>query len=105
MLSIPLGYVAVELGWIVREVGRQPWLIYGIYRTQEGVSPLPAGTLATTLVAYTLIYISLTIIFVVLSRRLLFRGPDLSIRPSQAKALQTPLMHMPEPDKSTGRDH
>ncbi|MGD8408133.1 MAG: cytochrome ubiquinol oxidase subunit I [Thiohalophilus sp.] len=104
MFSIPLGYVAVELGWIVREVGRQPWLIYGIYRTQEGASALPVGTLAATLITYTLIYISLTLIFIVLSRRLLFKGPDLTLEPSQAGALQTPLMHMPEPDNSTRSD-
>jgi cytochrome d ubiquinol oxidase subunit I len=104
MFSIPLGYVAVELGWIVREVGRQPWLIYGIYRTQEGASALPVGTLDATLITYTLIYISLTLIFIVLSRRLLFKGPDLTLEPSQAGALQTPLMHMPEPDNSTRSD-
>lgn len=105
MFSIPLGYVAVELGWIVREVGRQPWLIYGLYRTEEGVSPLPVGTLASTLTAYTLIYLTLTVIFVVLARHMLFKGPDLSIEPKQAGALRTPLMHMPEPDDSTRSDH
>jgi len=97
MLSIPLGYVAVELGWIVREVGRQPWLIYGILRTDEGASPLPIGTLASTLITYTLIYVSLTIIFIVLSRRMLFRGPNLEITPEKARPLTTGLIHMPEP--------
>jgi cytochrome d ubiquinol oxidase subunit I len=97
VLSIPLGYIAVELGWIVREVGRQPWVIYGILRTQDSASPLPVSTLATTLTAYTIVYLSLTVIFIVLSRRLLFRGPDMSIEPAHAGALSTPLMHMPEP--------
>ncbi len=101
VFSIPLGYVAVELGWIVREVGRQPWVIYGLMRTEEAVSPLPVGTLMTTLIIYTVIYLSLTVIFIVLARRLLFKGPDLHLKPEGAGALGTPLMHMPEPGKRT----
>jgi cytochrome d ubiquinol oxidase subunit I len=38
---LPLGFVAIEAGWIVTEVGRQPWLIYGIMRTAEGLTPVP----------------------------------------------------------------
>ena len=96
VLCIPIGYVAVELGWIVREVGRQPWVLYGIMRTEAGASPLPAGILASTLAVYTFIYVSLTIIFIVLSRRMLFKGPDLDIKPLQANKLPTHLMHMPD---------
>jgi len=40
-LCLPLGFVAIEAGWIVTEVGRQPWLIYGIMRTKEGLTPVP----------------------------------------------------------------
>ena len=39
----PLGFVATELGWVTNEVGRQPWLVYNLMRTSEGVSPIPAG--------------------------------------------------------------
>ncbi len=82
MLSIPLGYAAVECGWVVREVGRQPWIIYGLLRTAQGVSPLPAGTVASSLVAYTVVYILLLLTFVIFARRILFQGPDLSLEPS-----------------------
>jgi cytochrome d ubiquinol oxidase subunit I len=40
-LATPLGFVAVEAGWTVTEVGRQPWIIYGVMRTAEAVSPMP----------------------------------------------------------------
>ncbi len=39
--TIPLGMIAIEAGWIVTEVGRQPWLIYGIMKTKDGVTPVP----------------------------------------------------------------
>jgi cytochrome d ubiquinol oxidase subunit I len=41
MLSTPLGFIAIEAGWIVTEVGRQPWIIYEILRTADSVSPMP----------------------------------------------------------------
>ena len=37
----PLGFIAVEVGWTVTEVGRQPWIIYGIMKTQDAVTPMP----------------------------------------------------------------
>jgi cytochrome d ubiquinol oxidase subunit I len=40
-LATPLGFIAVEAGWTVTEVGRQPWIIYGILRTRDAVSPMP----------------------------------------------------------------
>ena len=54
--AIPLGYVAVETGWITREVGRQPWMIYGLMRTGAGVSPLPAAAVFVSLWIYLIIY-------------------------------------------------
>lgn len=38
---IPLGFIAIEAGWIVTEVGRQPWIIYGIMKTKDAVTPIP----------------------------------------------------------------
>jgi len=99
VMSIPLGYVAVELGWIVREVGRQPWLVYGLIRTAEGSSPVSASVLVVTLLGFSGIYIALLVIFILISRRMLFHGPDLEIKPSAVHPLHTPLIHMPEPDK------
>jgi cytochrome d ubiquinol oxidase subunit I len=57
LYGIPLPYIAVQLGWIVTEVGRQPWIVYGVMRTSEGVSgSLRPGHVACSLIAFTLIY-------------------------------------------------
>lgn len=79
--SIPLGYLAVACGWIVREVGRQPWVIHGVMRTAEGASQLPAATVGVSLVAYTTAYLLVLVAFVVFARRILYQGPDLTLVP------------------------
>ena len=52
----PAGFVAVVCGWIVAEVGRQPYVVYGYLRTADAVSPVPAGHVATSLIAFMLAY-------------------------------------------------
>ena len=56
-LAAPLGFVAVEAGWTVTEVGRQPWIIYGVLRTKDAVTPMPGllWPLLTMLVVYALL--------------------------------------------------
>ncbi len=39
--ATPMGFIAVEAGWTVTEVGRQPWIIYGIMKTADAVTPMP----------------------------------------------------------------
>src|SRR6202035_1220445 len=56
VLAIPLPYIAVECGWIVREVGRQPWVVYGILRTQDAASSIPAQSVAGSIVMFALFY-------------------------------------------------
>lgn len=60
----PFGFIAIEAGWIVTEVGRQPWVIYGILRTVDAATPVKG--LIVPLVGFTLVYIGLaiTVIFV-----------------------------------------
>lgn len=86
VFAAPLGFVAVEAGWIVREVGRQPWIIYGIMRTSEGASKLPAGSILVTLAMFLVCYMLLFAVFVVFFRRLLSHGPDMSVVPAQGFA-------------------
>ena len=83
---IPLGYLAVEMGWITREVGRQPWVIYGLLRTEAGASTLPAGAVLTTLCIYLAIYTLLFLAFLVFAWRLLKQGPDLMALPPGSTA-------------------
>jgi cytochrome d ubiquinol oxidase subunit I len=77
MAALPLSYIAMETGWAVREVGRQPWVIYGMLRTGDSASPVPAGTVAASLAAFVLIYALLMFLFVLFARRIILKGPDL----------------------------
>ncbi len=63
----PLGFIAVEAGWTVTEVGRQPWIIYGIMKTKDAVSPMPG--LQYSLYTISIVYILLTVILVWQMRR------------------------------------
>ncbi len=59
-LTIPLGFIAIEAGWIVTEVGRQPWIIYNVMKVAEAVTPMPG--LIVPLILFTGIYILLSFI-------------------------------------------
>ncbi len=54
--AIPLPYIVCQLGWIVAEVGRQPWIVYGLMKTSDAVSPIAVSQAATSLVAFILGY-------------------------------------------------
>jgi len=60
VFAIPLGYLALEAGWVVTEVGRQPWIIYGIMHTKDAVTPMPG--IAYSFYIFSAIYVSLSII-------------------------------------------
>lgn len=70
----PLGFVALEAGWVVTEVGRQPWVIHGVMRTADAVTPMP-GLWATFLV-FSLLYLVLGVFVVLLLRRHVFGAPS-----------------------------
>ncbi len=57
--TIPVPYVALQAGWAVAEVGRQPWIVYGIMRTKDAVSPLVTSQVAISLAAFFVVYIML----------------------------------------------
>ena len=62
-----VGFVAVIAGWVVTEVGRQPWIIYGVMRTADAVTPMPG--IVVPFVAFTGLYVFLTVIVFFLLRR------------------------------------
>jgi cytochrome d ubiquinol oxidase subunit I len=68
VLSGPLSFIAIELGWMVTELGRQPWIIYGILRTQDAVTTSPG--LDISFAAFSGIYVVLAITLTVLLLRL-----------------------------------
>jgi cytochrome bd ubiquinol oxidase subunit I len=81
IFSIPLGFLASDLGWIVREVGRQPWVIYNVMRTSSGASNLTAPTVAVSFLAYCMVYLALFILFIVFTVRMISKGPDMNSQP------------------------
>ncbi len=69
IIATPLGFLAVEAGWVVTEVGRQPWIIYGIMKTVEALTPMPG--IAYSFYVTTVIYFILTIlVFWLMSRQI-----------------------------------
>jgi cytochrome d ubiquinol oxidase subunit I len=74
ILAAPLGFIAIETGWVVTEVGRQPWIIYGVMRTAEAVTPVPG--LVVPFITFTLLYICLAAITVWLLLRQVAASPE-----------------------------
>jgi cytochrome d ubiquinol oxidase subunit I len=68
----PLGFVAIEAGWVVTEVGRQPWIIYHVLRTEDAVSPMP--NLVVPFLAFTTLYGVLAVVVFVLMRQHVFQS-------------------------------
>jgi Cytochrome bd-type quinol oxidase, subunit 1 len=74
-LTWPLGFVAVIAGWITTEMGRQPWIVTGLLRTEDAISPVGAGDILASLLAFVLVY---TVVFasgLYFINRLLLKGP------------------------------
>ncbi len=79
MLCLPLPYVANTAGWMTAEMGRQPWLVYGLMRTTEGFSKnVHAGNALFTLLGFMGLYTLLAILFLYLVHREIARGPELA---------------------------
>ncbi|MFZ5645352.1 MAG: cytochrome ubiquinol oxidase subunit I [Bacillota bacterium] len=75
--SIPLPYIANTSGWFMAEVGRQPWIVQGLQRVEEAVSPsVSAGAVLTTMIGFTLIYGILAVADVYLLTKFIKQGPD-----------------------------
>ena len=72
-VAAPMGFIAIEAGWTVTEVGRQPWVVYGVLRTAEAVTPMPG--LIVPFVGFTLLYCFLGAIVAWLLYRQIIRSP------------------------------
>jgi cytochrome d ubiquinol oxidase subunit I len=77
MLAFPFPYIATTAGWITAELGRQPWIVYGLLRTRDGASPsVSSGTALFTLIGFTGLYFVLGLVFVFLVGREIAHGPE-----------------------------
>jgi len=74
-IATPMGFIAVEAGWTVTEVGRQPWIIWGIMRTADAVTPMPG--IRYSFYIFTAVYVLLTIIVLFLLKRQIQAVPRL----------------------------
>lgn len=99
ILAAPLGYIAIESGWIVRCVGRQPWVVYGEVRTVDAASNLPAGDIIASLTGFAITYTLLFIAVFYFGSRIIRQGPNLDLPiPGATVELElntTPAEHIP----------
>lgn len=77
LYTAPLPTLAIEMGWLAAEFGRQPWVVYGLLRTEDAISAtVPAGQILATIVLFVLIYALLLGLFLYLLRQEFQRGPQ-----------------------------
>lgn len=77
MLSFPLPFIANSVGWMTAELGRQPWLVYGLFRTEHGHSPMVSGgNILFTLIGFFGMYTVLTLLYIFLMLRRIEHGVD-----------------------------
>jgi cytochrome bd ubiquinol oxidase subunit I len=85
MLAFPFPYIANTAGWMTAELGRQPWLVYGLLRTRDGASPLVhPGSALFTLIGFAGLYLVLGVMFLFLVAREIQHGPDAPDGPSRS---------------------
>ncbi|MGB0386027.1 MAG: cytochrome ubiquinol oxidase subunit I [Ardenticatenaceae bacterium] len=92
VLSGPLGFIAIETGWTVTEVGRQPWIVYGVMRTEEAVTPMPG--LVVPFLTFTLLYLFLGVVVVYLLRRQVFQSPKMSSSEASQQHIGGKIAHV-----------
>jgi cytochrome bd ubiquinol oxidase subunit I len=76
LFAIPLPYIATEMGWVVTEVGRQPWIVYGLLKTSEAASPIDGIQVLFSLIAFVVVYGLLGAVGLYLVSRHVKKGPE-----------------------------
>ena len=92
----PLGFLAVETGWITTEAGRQPWLVYNLMRTADGISPIPPGNVVWSLSLFLVIFAAIGSIYSYFVMRMIRQGPDIE---SPIPSVQLPAGMRPLKDQ------
>jgi cytochrome d ubiquinol oxidase subunit I len=81
MLAFPFPYIANTAGWMTAELGRQPWLVYGLLRTADGSSPtVSAGNALFTLLGFGGMYFVLGTLFLLLVIKRINEGPNAAVQ-------------------------
>ena len=104
-LASPLGFFAVLAGWAITEVGRQPWTVYGLLRTENSVSPsLTGADVAISFVAYAIVYLVMFAAGIALMVRILRRGPAAPEEPDviESGRPRLPVEALPHTEAGSG---
>jgi cytochrome d ubiquinol oxidase subunit I len=85
--AIPLPYLAIQAGWVVAEVGRQPWIVYGLLKTAQAASPVTGGQVLSSLIAFILVYGLLGLTGFFLIAQTAIKGPK-AVQPDAPEILR-----------------
>lgn len=101
----PSGFIAVLAGWMVTEVGRQPWVVYGVLRTRDAVSPVIASQVATSLLVYISVYAVVFTAGALFILRLMAEGPVVAKIEPEPRGQRSPGSAMGKaPDDTRSED-
>ncbi len=90
MIATPFPYIANQAGWVVGEVGRQPWIVYGLQHTGDAASPnVTAGMTYFTLFGFMGLYLVVGLLYLALFARIVQRGPDVASHPAPVGSIGT----------------
>jgi cytochrome d ubiquinol oxidase subunit I len=90
MIAMPFPYIANHAGWVVAEVGRQPWIVYGLQHTGDAASPnVTAGMTYFTLFGFMGLYLVVGLLYLLLFARIVQRGPDSVAHPEPVGSIGT----------------
>jgi len=102
-LAFPSGFIATLAGWYTAEIGRQPWVVYGLLRTSEAVTPsLKTGDVLFSLAAYVAVYSVVLSFGVYYIYKLLHEGPTTPAEPIPGTTAKRPLAYGGSADDATG---
>jgi cytochrome d ubiquinol oxidase subunit I len=105
MLMTPAGFVAVLAGWYTTEIGRQPYVVYGLLRTSQAATAIDAGSVLTSLIVFATVYLFVFISGTYYLLKLLRRGPlpvEEALLHPEAKSALHPLSLPGEPIEGSG---
>ena len=102
-LAFPTGFIAILTGWFTAEVGRQPWIVYGLLRTSDAVTPsLTTGDVLVSLVSYISVYAIIISFGVYYIGKLLWEGPTAEATTAPGATASRPLAFADTADSATG---
>jgi cytochrome bd ubiquinol oxidase subunit I len=102
-LAFPTGFIAILTGWFTAEVGRQPWVVYGLLRTRDAVTPsLTTGDVAASLASYVLVYAAFVSFGVYYIYKLLREGPTAEGKAIPGTTGNRPMAFADTADSATG---